>query len=388
MKSNKYLSYISLTPIIILICFFSYTCEKVQLKGDISGIVTDNYSGESIEGVLVELLSTDDSTRTDSSGNYKLQNITPGSYDIKASKIGYVDKTENLKVPSGKTVFNNMTLEGKPLLKVSTEILDFMIDSIILFFNISNIGMGPLVYNIYPSQDWINIDPEEGILTDQTENLTVTIDRTGLYDNIVYEETIDILYDGPKGVINVFVNRSDIITDSRDGKEYKTIKIGNQWWLAENLNIGVFVEITNKGEIHIDASNNGIIEKYCFLNNEANCDTFGGLYDWDEMMQYNPSDEGEIGTTQGICPDGWHLPTHTEWTTLTDYLGGITVAGGKLKEAGTRFWNTPNNNATNESGFTALPGGHWPLVPIYPIGTHAKAEDAPNAILAGILIVQ
>jgi uncharacterized protein (TIGR02145 family) len=61
---------------------------------------------------------------------------------------------------------------------------------------------------------------------------------------------------------------------------------------------------------------------------------------------------------QGICPTGWHLPTDGEWTTLTDYLGGISVAGGKMKETGTAHWSPPNTGATNSSGFTALPGGY------------------------------
>ena len=72
------------------------------------------------------------------------------------------------------------------------------------------------------------------------------------------------------------------------------------------------------------------------------------------MMQYSTTPG-----VQGICPTGWHLPTNVEWTTLTTYLGGETVAGGKMKEAGTAHWSSPNTGATNSSGFTALPGGNW-----------------------------
>jgi uncharacterized protein (TIGR02145 family) len=61
---------------------------------------------------------------------------------------------------------------------------------------------------------------------------------------------------------------------------------------------------------------------------------------------------------QGVCPTGWHLPSDAEWTELTDYLGGTSVAGGKLKETGTTHWTSPNTGATNETGFTALPGGY------------------------------
>ncbi len=141
------------------------------------------------------------------------------------------------------------------------------------------------------------------------------------------------------------------LTDDRDGQIYNTVKIGNQWWMAENLNIGTRIDGV------LDQTDNGIIEKYCYDDLESNCDVYGGLYQWDEMMQYNPSDTGTIGTIQGICPTGWHLPTDDEWTTLTDYLGGTSVAGGKLKETGTTHWRSPNTSATNEIGFMALPGG-------------------------------
>jgi uncharacterized protein (TIGR02145 family) len=74
--------------------------------------------------------------------------------------------------------------------------------------------------------------------------------------------------------------------------------------------------------------------------------TYGRLYTW-----YAVTDN------RNVCPAGWHIPTDAEWTTLIDYLGGSTVGGGKLKETGTKHWWRPNTGATNESGFTALPGG-------------------------------
>ena len=131
------------------------------------------------------------------------------------------------------------------------------------------------------------------------------------------------------------------------GKEYHTVLIGDQCWFKENLNIGTKINGSQ------NQTNNQTVEKYCYDDNEANCDEYGGLYQWDEMMQYVTT-QG----TQGICPDGWHIPTDDEWTTLVDFLGGSIVAGGKMKEAGTTHWNSPNTGATNSSGFTALPGGY------------------------------
>ncbi|MBI4647711.1 MAG: hypothetical protein HY738_14265 [Bacteroidia bacterium] len=137
------------------------------------------------------------------------------------------------------------------------------------------------------------------------------------------------------------------------GQTYGTVEIGYQCWMAENLNIGTMINSTEGGQLQTD---NALIEKYCYNNNSASCDTYGGLYEWNEMMQYNPSDADNPGTTQGICPQGWHLPIDVEWTALSDYLGGESVAGGKMKE--TTQWIMPNIGATNESGFTALPGGY------------------------------
>lgn len=142
---------------------------------------------------------------------------------------------------------------------------------------------------------------------------------------------------------------TDSIIDIRDGQVYKIIKIGNQWWMAENLNVGTIID---GGQ---DATNNDIIEKYCYNNIDSLCSIYGALYQWYEMMNY--LQDNIHGIIQGICPSGWHLPTDNEWTELIDFLGGVSIAGGKLKEAGTIHWESPNVGATNGSSFTALPSG-------------------------------
>jgi len=133
-----------------------------------------------------------------------------------------------------------------------------------------------------------------------------------------------------------------------EGKTYNTVLIGTQCWLKENLNVGTRIN----GSQNQNATN-GIKEKYCFNDLESNCDIYGGLYQWDELMQGSTTPG-----VQGICPQGWHVPTDAEWTILTNFLGGENVAGGKMKEAGTAHWLSPNTGAINSSGFTALPGGY------------------------------
>ncbi|MCX6269969.1 MAG: hypothetical protein NTU44_01905 [Bacteroidetes bacterium] len=116
--------------------------------------------------------------------------------------------------------------------------------------------------------------------------------------------------------------------------------------MKENLNIGTLINGSD------DPTNNSTIEKYCYDNDEYNCAVYGGLYQWDEMMQYST-----VPGAQGICPGGYHIPTDSEWDVLSSFLGSDTIAGEKLKEAGFDHWSSPNNWATNESGFTALGAG-------------------------------
>jgi len=123
--------------------------------------------------------------------------------------------------------------------------------------------------------------------------------------------------------------RSELaFTDKRDGQSYKYVIIGNQTWMAENLRYKA------KGSF------------WAYQGNERNIEEYGYLYDW--------------LTATKVCPLGWHLPTEHEWDTLRVFLGGFNRigAGGKLKEIGTTHWLSPNEGATNESGFNALPGGY------------------------------
>jgi uncharacterized protein (TIGR02145 family) len=127
---------------------------------------------------------------------------------------------------------------------------------------------------------------------------------------------------------------------------YKTVQVGSQCWLKENLNVGTMIDGSN------EQTNNSLIEKYCYHDSIENCNTYGGLYQWGEMMDYTT-----LEGSQGICPDGWHIPTDEERETLSEFLGGINIAGGKMKEIGTLHWLPPNTGATNESGFTGFSGG-------------------------------
>ncbi|MBU0765555.1 MAG: hypothetical protein KJ607_12035 [Bacteroidetes bacterium] len=196
-------------------------------------------------------------------------------------------------------------------------------------------------------------DPHyNGVHTDSLiiTNITVT-ESDNLYRCLLINACGDVLSN--PALLSYWICGQPI-PDFRDGQYYATVNINNKCWMAQNLNIGNTITATVGAQ-----ANNGIIEKYCYSNTSSNCDTYGGMYEWSELMQYNASDAGNPGTTQGICPNDWHIPTDAEWTALTDYLGGLNVAGGKMKEVGTTHWTPLNIGATNTSGFTGLPGGRY-----------------------------
>jgi uncharacterized protein (TIGR02145 family) len=129
-----------------------------------------------------------------------------------------------------------------------------------------------------------------------------------------------------------------------DGNTYKTIQIGDQTWMAENLKVTTYNDGTSIPYMPIFAVWSSLSSPaYCWYKSDSV--GYGGLYNW-----YTVNDK--------LCPAGWHVPDDSEWATLINYLGAEAVAGGKLKETGTTHWNAPNYGATNESGFTALPAGY------------------------------
>jgi uncharacterized protein (TIGR02145 family) len=137
------------------------------------------------------------------------------------------------------------------------------------------------------------------------------------------------------------------ITDI-DGNIYKTVTIGNQVWMAENLRT---TRYRNGDPIPYIADGAAWVKltagAYCNVdNNDNNSALYGKLYNW-----YAVTDN------RNMAPTGWHVPSDAEWTTLTTYLGGESGAGSKLKETGTSHWQISNTGATNETGFTALPAG-------------------------------
>ncbi len=152
--------------------------------------------------------------------------------------------------------------------------------------------------------------------------------------------------DGSKGYY-YFI--SGMWTTLTDGKTYTSLTIGTQQWMEKNLDVTTY----RNGDLIPYVTDPAVwagltTGAWCYYNNDpSNNGTYGKLYNW-----------YAVNDPRGLAPVGWHVPTDAEFTTLTTYLGGESVAGGKMKVTGTTTWVTPNTGATNTSGWAGLPGGY------------------------------
>jgi uncharacterized protein (TIGR02145 family) len=151
-----------------------------------------------------------------------------------------------------------------------------------------------------------------------------------------------------------------------DGNIYHTVKIGTQVWMVENLKTTKYNDGSSIPYIKSWSNNN--IPGYCWYNNDViNKNNYGALYNW---LAVN---------TDKLAPKGWHVPTAEEWATLISFLGGKAAAFSKIKETGTTHWGNPNSDATNETGFTALPAGICNEGSFYYLGSFSYLWNSSDA---------
>jgi len=191
--------------------------------------------------------------------------------------------------------------------------------------------------------------------TDATGSGVFTSSITGLTANTIYyvkayaTNAIGTSYGSENSVI-LYINFPGPNVTDIDGNLYHSVKIGSQIWTVENLKTtkyrnGNLIGTTTPDTLNISTESS---PKYQWANEgkESSVATYGRLYTW-----------YAVNDIRGICPAGWHVSSKAEWTTLSTFLGGESVAGGELKEIGMAHWYWPNTGATNNSGFTALPNG-------------------------------
>ena len=212
-------------------------------------------------------------------------------------------------------------------------------------------------HSIVSSPDTINSD----ISTSIHANLTGLTPGTMYYFRVKVAGSSSTLYSSVSSFATTNPKESAITFNTGltygsvvdiDNNVYKTIIIGAQTWMAENLkttryNNGTAIQFVPDASTWTTTAS----PAYCWYKNDSV--VYGALYNWYAISAGN------------ICPTGWHVPGDVEWATLTTSLGGDSIAGGKLKETGIVHWLTPNSNSTNETGFTALGGGYVNIIGNY-----------------------
>jgi uncharacterized protein (TIGR02145 family) len=168
------------------------------------------------------------------------------------------------------------------------------------------------------------------------------------------------IYDGEWNLLTSSWNCGEPIFDEQNNKYYSTIQIGTQCWMVENLASTKYNDGTDIPLVEDNSAWEALsTPAYCwYINDISHGYTYGGLYNWFAV------------NTGKLCPTGWHVATDAEWTTLTTYAGGDSIAGGKLRVSGGHWGMQASNNTTNEYKFSAFPGGSRPNGSFYYIGTH------------------
>jgi len=281
--------------------------------------------------------------------------LAPGRYKIELSKAGYNPQSETVTIQRGQTLRKTYTLIAK------TGKLQFKVKPLNAKVSLKKNGRTVQSWTGMKYLKDLQVGSYElectasGFST-ETTRITIEEQRTAIADIKLKKG-----YSGTSSTSGGAGTMTDI-----DGNVYKTVKIGNQIWMAENLKVTRYrngdpiPNVTGKTQWK-----NLKTGAYCnYDNNSSNAKTYGRLYNW-----------YAVNDSRNIAPAGWHVPTDKEWKQLENYLG--SEAGGKLKERGTIHWKSPNKGATNSSDFTALPGGYRTNNgPFYVIGLGADFWSA------------
>ena len=350
---------------IIGISLNSCSPEEIILHGEISGIVTDALTNQPLQAATVKLIPSNVITKTGNDGKYLFKSLSPGNYQIQVSKQNYAEGNNSASVTSANTTDVDFALDEIPEIHYSKTTLDFGFYLTGSSFTISKTGPGEVAYIFTPTKPWISVNPGSGDINNETDTVRVTINREGLTEKVIQEsiivrtnylqydflDTIDIyLKIYYKIVFNPELSYGTV-TDI-EGNIYKTIRIGSQVWMAENLkttkyrdNLPIPLVIDNS--VWKSRTTPG----YCWCNNDADYkDLYGALYNWFTVK------------TGKLCPSDWHVPSDAEWHQMilfhdqTAVLGDTesSMAGAMIRETGTTHW-IENEGATNQYGFTALP---------------------------------
>lgn len=329
----------------------------------------------SVSTVKVENLTTGTSLTLDGSDILSLSGITEvyqmeydQSYELKIYPNPMTScGTFEISPPfEGDAVITVLDMNGKPLTTISSYLVngrqDFRLSGIkngLYFINVKGNGYqfsGKLI-SLGNSNGSISIEKVNNN-THTGKGYTKEIDSKGVHYivEMVYSPGDILKYTGISGIYCVII--TDIPSSSKtisfnfidctdgDNNHYSIVEIGGQVWMAENLKTRRYNDLTSiplVSEKYTDQTSG-----YCWYGNDelSYKNTYGALYNWYSI------------NSGKLCPIGWHIPSDSEFTTLTNFLGGESISAGKLKEKGNLHWASPNNDASNETGFSAMPGGY------------------------------
>ena len=293
--------------------------------------------------------------------------ITAGTYSVNLTATnGFGSNT--------KTISNYITVNTGP---VSAPVANFMADQTTIatggnvqFTDLSTNNPTVWLWNFGDGGTSTSKSPTHTYTTAGTYNVSLTATNGSGSNTKTTSNYITVIPQVGNGIIfnpNLIYGS----VNDNDGNTYKTIQIGTQIWMAENLKTILYNDNTTIPLVTVDEEWEALSAPgpaYCWYNNDAVTykATYGALYSWYAV-------DAASNGGRNVCPTNWHVPTDVEWTTLTTYLGGESVAGDKLKETGTTHWLSPNTGATNETGFTALPSGYRNFLgPFYNIGVSSS----------------
>jgi len=343
-KATKYVTY-SQTIVIK-----AGDTKKAEIKlqsniGKLTGIIKDTLINAPLKDVTITLSPGNRSVKTTEDGSYEFAEVEAGNYTLFIQKDRYLTVLlKNISVEAYKTGTTSLSLipfgalmgkvtddRGNPLSEV-----DLVIEGNDL--RTTDKDGNYAGWKLRTHGNYLIKANKQGYQT-----TTKAINFTSSDDYFVLD----------------FILKPKIIVTDFEGNTYKTITIGNQVWLAENLRSTKYAVGTSIDSV------------WAFNNDEANAAIYGRLYNWTAAMKLPPEYLNKKITVkyphQGVCPTGWHVPSYVEWQTLQDYCGGENIAGKKLKtigniEDGTGLWDKDTaeplgDEGTNASGFSAVPGG-------------------------------
>ncbi|MCX6325124.1 MAG: T9SS type A sorting domain-containing protein [Bacteroidia bacterium] len=330
-------------------------------------------------GLIVNLNAGDILRLSTPTGIPEVKNLKSSGLKIYPNPMTDKSTLEILPPVAGDAIISICDMTGKVLNQFKSYVENYAQE-----FSLSGLKNGLYIINVQGngyqfSEKLLSNGRSNGtvIIARVSNNIQAVSEKKSIKDSKGVQTTIDMAYNAGQRLkyTGISGNNSTIMTDipiadktitfnfiacsDGDNINYPVVSIGTQIWMAENLKTTKYNDGTAIPNVTVDATwealTTGAYSDYNYT--PANSTTYGRLYNW-YAVDNNATTKVASNGGKNVCPTSWHLPTDAEWTTLTTYLGGESVSGGKLKETVTTHWTTPNTGATNETGFTAVPGGY------------------------------